>query len=262
VTRTLDVEGLSTCYVDVGDGEPVLILHGWGASGGAVAPIVQAMSRNRRAISVDLPGFGGTDGPPRAWGTSDYATWVSGFITALKLSEPAIIGHSFGGRLAIRLAVEHGIGSRLVLVDAAGVPPRRGFRYYRRVATAKGMRLATRPFGRAGSRVQQAVSRRMASTDYAAAGALRPTFVKVVSEDLRPLLPDIAVPSLLVWGSMDEETPLWQAHVMERLIPDAGLVVLEGAGHYSYLDQAARFARIVEHFLDSTKSGASEQARL
>ncbi len=89
----------------------------------------------------------------------------------------------------------------------------------------------------------------MASADYAAAGPLRPTLVRLVNADLRPHLPHIAVPTLLVWGAEDADTPVADGALMEELIPDAGLVVLEGAGHYSYLDQSARFTRIVSHFL-------------
>jgi pimeloyl-ACP methyl ester carboxylesterase len=83
---------------------------------------------------------------------------------------------------------------------------------------------------------------------------LRPTLVKLVNTDLRSFMPSISVPTLLVWGSHDTDTPLSDAHLMERLIPDAGLVVLEGAGHFSYIDQPTRFGRIVSHFVAPASS--------
>jgi len=114
---------------------------------------------------------------------------------------------------------------------------------------AKVGKYAARLLGAPGERLRARLVGRAASADYLAAGEMRPTLVKLVNADLRPFMPSIGVPTLLVWGSQDSDTPLEAAHEMERLIPDAGLVVLEGAGHYSYLDQPARFARIVSHFI-------------
>ena len=78
---------------------------------------------------------------------------------------------------------------------------------------------------------------------------MRGTLVRLVNEDLRTLLPRLQLPVLLIWGDHDPETPLDDGKLMERLIPDAGLVVFEGAGHFAYLEQADRFCRIVEVFL-------------
>ena len=88
------------------------------------------------------------------------------------------------------------------------------------------------------------------SADYrAVSGVMRGTLVRIVNEDLRRLLPKLHLPVLLIWGDQDTEAPIEDGRVMERLIPDAGLVVFEGAGHYAYLEQPARFCRIVEVFL-------------
>ena len=84
---------------------------------------------------------------------------------------------------------------------------------------------------------------------------MRGTLVRIVNEDLRSLLPHLDLPVLLIWGDQDTETPIADGRLMERLIPDAGLVVFEGAGHYAYLEQAARFCRIVDVFLRDDPSG-------
>jgi pimeloyl-ACP methyl ester carboxylesterase len=90
------------------------------------------------------------------------------------------------------------------------------------------------------------------SADYQqASGTVRQSLVRVVNEDLRGLLPHIAAPTLLIWGENDADTPLSDGKMMERLIPDAGLVVFEGAGHYAYLEQPVRFCRIIETFFQS-----------
>ncbi len=180
----------------------------------------------------------------------DYQAFVAAFMDALSIERPAIVAHSNGGRIAIRMvATEPTRASRLVLVDSAGIRPRRTLRWYRRVGMAKVGKYAARFLGAPGERLRALLVGRSGSADYLAAGEMRPTLVKLVNADLRPFMPEVKVPTLLVWGSEDTDTPLSDAREMERLIPDAGLVQLDGAGHYSYLDQPARFARIVSHFL-------------
>ena len=244
----LDVLGLRTRYLVRGSGPPVLVLHGWGASIEAVYPIVTGLASVATVYALDLPGFGESDMPAGPWGVEDYQAFVAAFMDALQIEAPAIVGHSNGGRIAIRMASsEPTRASRLVLVDSAGIRPRRTLRWYRRVGMAKVA--STRPVSAVPPGTPAHLVGRAGSADYLAAGAMQPTLVRLVNADLRPYMSGIAVPTLLVWGSEDSDTPLSAAREMERLIPDAGLVVLEGAGHYSYLDQPARFARIVSHFL-------------
>jgi pimeloyl-ACP methyl ester carboxylesterase len=249
-TRFIDVQGLRTRYLLCGSGPAVLVLHGWGASIEAVYPIVSGLAPVATVCALDLPGFGESALPPEPWGVEDYQEFVGAFMDALSIECPAIVGHSNGGRIAIRMAAtEPGRASRLVLVDSAGIRPKRTLRWYRRVGMAKLGKYAARFLGAPGERLRALLVGRSGSADYLAAGAMRPTLVKLVNADLRPFMPRVEVPALLVWGTEDAETPLSDAREMERLIPDAGLVELEGAGHYSYLDQPARFARIVSHFI-------------
>ncbi len=259
----LDVLGLRTRYLVRGSGPPVLVLHGWGASIEAVYPIVTGLASVATVYALDLPGFGESDMPTGPWGVEDYQAHAVAFMDALQIEAPAIVGHSNGGRIAIRMASsEPTRASRLVLVDSAGIRPRRTLRWYRRVGMAKVGKYAARFLGAPGARLRALLVGRAGSADYLAAGAMQPTLVRLVNADLRPYMSGIAVPTLLVWGSEDSDTPLSAAREMERLIPDAGLVVLEGAGHYSYLDQPSRFVRIVSHFLappvPAEEGGASD----
>ncbi|MDQ4065918.1 MAG: alpha/beta fold hydrolase, partial [Actinomycetota bacterium] len=109
-------------------------------------------------------------------------------------------------------------------------------------------------FGGPGRALRDAAYRRLASTDYRDAGPMRPILVKVVNEDLTRMLPSVKAPTLLVWGSNDDAVPLAHARKMEALIPDAGLVVFEGAGHFAYLDQSDRFCKVARHFLGAPSS--------
>jgi pimeloyl-ACP methyl ester carboxylesterase len=228
----------------------VLVLHGWGASADAVLSIVTSLADVATAYAVDLPGFGESDPPPEPWGVGEYADFVRELLGVLGLSRVTVIGHSFGGRVAIRLAVEFPDAvTKLVLVDSAGIRPKRTARYYRRVALAKLGKAIARIGGPQGRRLRERIVQRTASPDYLDAGELRGTFVRVVNEDLTSYLPRIAVPTLLIWGGQDHETPLADGQRMEKLIPDAGLVVFERAGHYSYLDEAQAFGKVVRHFV-------------
>jgi pimeloyl-ACP methyl ester carboxylesterase len=251
-TSSVEIEGLSVRYLRAGEGPPAIVLHGWGASIETVASIVEALTPVATVYALDLPGFGRSEPPPRPWGVDDYARLLSRFLDALAIEPPAaLVGHSNGGRVAIAIAAaEPQKVSRLVLIDSAGIRPRRGPTYYRKVAMAKVGKHAARRLGAPGRRLRELLVGNAASADYAAtAPEMRPTFVRLVNADLRGLLPKVAAPTLLIWGANDTATPLSDGQLMERLIPDAGLVVFEGAGHYSYLEQPQRFAAIVRHFL-------------
>jgi pimeloyl-ACP methyl ester carboxylesterase len=254
VDRTLDIQGIPTRCRSLGSGPPVLVLHGWGASIEAVQPILSGLASACAVHAPDLPGHGQTGALPRPWGVAEFAAWTEALIGELGLHRPSVVGHSHGARTAIQLAADHPeLLDRLVLVDAAGIRAPRTLRWYRRVALAK---FAKHVLARLGSPGRAAAGRlvgRAASGDYAATPPeLRATFVRLVNADLTPLLPRIRNPTLLIWGDQDTDTPLSDGRTMERLIPDAGLVVFEGAGHFAYADEPNRFARIVRHFLAET----------
>ncbi|MFN8632220.1 MAG: alpha/beta fold hydrolase [Chloroflexota bacterium] len=249
------VDGLRVVYREDGppDGPPVIVLHGWGASKEAVASIQACLRMTHRTIALDLPGFGESDPPPVAWGSEEYAELVRGFMQALGIERASVVGHSHGGRVSIVLAATYPeLVDRLVLVNSAGLRPKRGPKYYARVYGFKAGRtvLASPALsGAAGAPLRRALEARFGSTDYRQAGPMRGTLVRVVNEDWRHLLPRIAASTLLIWGDQDRETPLADGQLMEQLIPDAGLVVFSGAGHFSYADDLDRFGRVVRHFL-------------
>ena len=230
---------------------PIVVLHGWGAHIEAVAPILTALEGAPDLIALDLPGFGESEAPQQAWDVDSYARFMVHFLDELAVERAHLVGHSHGGRVSIALAADEPerVG-RLLLVDSAGIPPKRGFRYRRRVAVAKLGRAIATVGGRPGRRLQERMRARVASRDYLEASeAMRGTFRAVIAADLTDRLSRIAAPTLLVWGDEDDDTPLWMAERMEALIPDAGLVVLDGAGHYSYADSPGQFRAVARRFL-------------
>lgn len=238
-------------YTDCGEGTPLLLLHGWGCNTetfNAVRPYLEARFR---VLTVDFAGFGRSDEPPTVWGVEEYTRSVEAIAKAEGVENPILIGHSFGGRVSIVYASRNKV-QKVMLVDAAGVKPKRSLNYYRKVYTFKLIkRLLPLVVGKA--RAAEIIEKRRAkagSSDYSqATPMMRAILSKVVNEDLCHLMPKIAAPTLLFWGENDTATPLADAKRMEKLIPDAGLVTVAGAGHFAFLENTPLFLRVAESFL-------------
>ena len=229
---------------------PVLVLHGWGASIDAVGSIVDGLAGKLEVVAIDLPGFGESSEPAEPWDARAYARFVLALCDELELERFSLVGHSNGARIGIVVAATAPERiARLVLTGAAGLKPKRKPSYYAKVAVAKAGRVIGAVGGAPGRRLQDRMRRKVAARDWLEASeAMRGTFRRLIAEDLSPLLPSVRASTLLVWGSRDEDTPLWMGRRMEEAIPDAGLVVLEG-GHYAYAERAGEFNRIAAHFL-------------
>jgi pimeloyl-ACP methyl ester carboxylesterase len=239
---------------DAGSGPAVVVLHGWGGRIESMAPVLQCLGSSFRTIALDLPGFGASPLPDDPWDTSRYAGFVAGVLAQRDVEAADFVGHSYGAKTALYLAAtQPRLVKRLILVSSSGLrtPPNARVRFKRFVSRVG--RGAGR-LGPPGKSLQQALYRRIASRDYQDAGDLRPTLVKVVNEDLKDLLPRVRASTLLVWGSRDASVPLQHARTMEERIPDAGLVIFEGAGHFPYLDQQERFCRVARSFLTTEQA--------
>ena len=246
----VEIEEIGVAYLAQGAGRTLLVLHGWGSRASAMLAVAQRLKG--RLIIPDLPGFGDSDEPLVPWGSAEYARLVEKFLAKLGVDGPIdVIAHSHGGRIAIQMAASGRIEiGKLVLVDAAGLRPRRKPSYYLKVAVAKLGRLVGR-FGPPGRRLQGRLRSRVGSADYLQASeTMRMTLRTVVAEDLTDLLGQISAPTLLIWGAEDEDTPIWMGRKMEELIDDAALIPLEGAGHWAFAEQPEKFVLIVGRFLD------------
>lgn len=240
--------------LETGQGHPVVVLHGWGGRIESMAPVIECLAPGFRVVAPDLPGFGESPGPAEAWGTPEYAGFVRSLLDRRGIAAAHFVGHSFGAKTSLYLAAtETDLVSKLVLAGSSGLRSAPSGRARIKRAVSRGARVAGE-LGAPGRALRDAIYRRVASQDYRDAGELRPVLVRVVNEDLASLLPRIKAPTLLVWGDKDDAVPLAHARTMERLIPDAGLVIIEGAGHFTYLDDPARFCRIVRHFFGAPLS--------
>jgi pimeloyl-ACP methyl ester carboxylesterase len=237
-----------TRVLDTGAGAPVVVLHGWGGRIESMVPVIDCLKEKFRVVALDLPGFGDSPVPTGVWGTPDYAVYVRDVLTKMEIGHAHFVGHSFGAKTSLYLAATHpGIVDKLVLMGSPGIRSAPSLAAQAKRALSKAARTIGR-FGPPGRAIRDEVYKRIASQDYREAGPLRPILVKVVNEDLAQFLPAISSPTLLVWGSDDDAVPVAHARIMEKMIPNAGLVVLEGAGHFCYLEEPVRFCRAVRHF--------------
>ncbi len=251
----INVDGLKTAYVCAGEGDDqvVLMLHGWGASIQLMQPLAaQLVKYNFRVYALDLPSFGQTSEPPAPWTVHDYANFVLNWADALQLDTFYLFGHSFGGRLGLVLGAEHSHRiQKMVLADSAGIRSKSPIVLHWRQSLYKFIRnsLRTLGVGQVANRLQSWYTNQYGSEDYKqASDVMRQTFINVVNHDLTETATKVQCPTLLLWGDQDQDTPLWQGQLLEELIPDAGLVVYEGAGHYSYLDRLYDAAHVIQFF--------------
>jgi len=252
----VNINGLNINYEILGENNTneVLILHGWGANLQSFSPVAKHLSKNFKVYSIDFPGFGKSQEPDFAYTVSDYAKLVLEFIKKMNIISPTLIGHSFGGRVIIKLVGELGYAPKnIIFVDSAGIKPKRSLSYYFKVYSFKLAKKAIYLFNNKekAEKIIGELRKNAGSSDYKSASEImKKVFVNVVNEDLKVYLPKINVPSLLIWGDKDLDTPLQDAKVFEKLIPNSGLVVLEGAGHYSYLDKLGDFLVIISKFME------------
>ena len=240
------IDSIAVNYIDEGEGDVVLLLHGWGANITLYAGIIHVLSQNHRVIAPDMPGFGRTPEPPAAWSVDDYVDFIIKFIASFELRRFSVVVHSFGGRVLFKLNARENLPftiEKAVLIDSAGILPKKTLRQRVSLRCYKAARtvMSTKVLRFLYPDAVDNMRRKWGSADYnSATPTMRATLVKVVNEDLEPLIHLLQCPTLLIWGDQDTATPLADGRRMEELIPDAGLVVCEGAGHFSYAEQAPK----------------------
>jgi pimeloyl-ACP methyl ester carboxylesterase len=260
----MDLNGIKVNYFSAGQGgagQPgklpaVLFLHGWGSGFLSFKYFLDSISPYYRVAALDLPGFGQSAEPPAAWSVDDYADFVLSFMKELTIDKVILIGHSFGGRISIKLAARKNLPvsiDKIILVDSAGIRHKRTAKQNMKLFFYKSIRrFLSAEFVRRGyPELLERWRSKYASPDYLnATPRMRECLVKVINEDLTPCLSEIPCPVLLIWGEQDYETPLEDGKIMELLIPDAGLVLLKNAGHYSFMDQGFAFLKVLDSFLN------------
>ncbi len=245
--------GMKLNYIDEGDGPVVLLLHGWGASCDSYKGVINTLRDKCRLVALDFPGCGKSDLPERPLDINDYVALVMEFCSALNISNPILVGHSHGGRVIMKLAGSGLMNPRkIVFIDAAGIKPKFSLKKWCKVRTFKTVKwFLTLPVIRNHTKdTLQKARNHFGSADYnSAPEVMRKTLVNLVNDDMTAYLDGISASTLLIWGENDTATPLYMAKKIEKIIPDCGLCVIKGTGHWSFVEKPHEAQSILRSFL-------------
>lgn len=235
-----------TNYQVFGDAkETLLILPGWRRSASEWLPIAKSLSDKYKVIVLDLPGFGVTTLPKRVFGVFEYADFVRKFLQKLKINKCIVLGHSFGGRVAIVLASEGNIIDKLILVDSGGIEQRNLYAklisLFRLIFFPILMLLPVS--------FKNKIGNLMGSEDYKDSGEMRKIFVKIVNQDLVSFLPKIKVPTFIMWGDRDNVLQVSQTKIFKKEIRGSRVRIVWGAGHNPHIQKPEQLVVILKEIL-------------
>lgn len=211
----------------------ILFLHGWGGNADSFAPISGYFAREHTVLTPAL-----ACPPATVYTLDDYAAEVLDYLRARNVTQCAVVAHSFGARLVALLNAQHpGLFTHIVITGGAGIPPRWSLATWLKIRWHKIKRRLGLP-AHGGSADYRHLSPN---------GKI--TFQNVIHRDLSAEIRTITAPTTLIWGSRDSATPPEMFRRWQRLIPHAQARLYQGAGHFAYLEQPARFIRDVAHAL-------------
>ena len=235
----IKIQDIDINYIQYGEGKDIILLHGWGQNIAMMRPIGDYLADRFRITILDLPGFGESEEPHEAWTIERYSLMLEKFVEMLEIKKPIIMGHSFGGRVAIRFSARNPI-EKLVLFGSPCIRIEEELPFTVKILK----KLKTLPgldkFG-------EYMKKYIGSRDYKAASPImRETLVNVVNEDLSKFAREIEEPTLLIWGDNDTEAPVSDAKELEKIMIDAGLIILPGT-HYAYLENLPQIINILNN---------------
>ena len=234
------VKDIKINYKQYGNGQDIVLLHGWGQNIKMMEPIGNMLKDNYRITIVDLPGFGLSEEPNYAFGITDYVDILHELLNVLDVKKPILIGHSFGGRISIIYASEYDVkkvilfGSPCVRHDAKG-------KKSKAFTVIKKLKIF--------NPVLNAIKKHVGSVDYRkATPVMRDVLVKTVNQDLSSYAKMIKIPCLLIWGDKDEAVPVSDARELDNLLMNSKLIILPGT-HYCYLENIDKVVTLINEFI-------------
>ena len=238
IKRVLDVD---INYIEYGEGDDIVLLHGWGQNIQMMKPVGDKLKGH--IIILDLPGYGESSEPNYVWTIYDYVECVHEFLKSIGVKNPIMMGHSFGGKISLAYASKYKV-KKLVLFAS---PFKKGIEKMplktKILKAAKKVPLLNKLEGFA--------KKHIGSTDYKnASEMMRKILVETVNLDIREDVKKIKCPTFIFWGTNDEAVPVEDAKELESLIPDAGLVIYEGCTHYAYLEMLPQVIKVIKIFLE------------
>lgn len=237
----INIKDIDVNYIQYGNGRDILLLHGWGQNIEMMKFLGDQLCSNHRITILDFPGFGESSTLKEAWSIHDYSLLLEQFVKKVGIKKPVIIGHSFGGRVAIHYSANNPI-DKLVLFGAPCIRTKErlsvSVRILKKLKQLPGM-----------NNIGEKMKKYIGSRDYKAASPImRQTLVNVVNEDLSCYARKIEEPTLLIWGANDTEAPVDDARELEKIMIDAALIILPGT-HYAYIENLGQVVNIINNFV-------------
>lgn len=281
--RELTLHGNRVAYLDEGAGDVLLLIHGIGGSSDCWRNVVHKLATRHRVIAVDLLGHGQSDKPRGDYSLGAFAVWLRDFLDALNIDQVTVVGHSFGGGVALQFAHQHKeYCRRLVLISSGGLGPDLG-RLLRMlslpgaeialqllasrpaVEVGKALRKRALSSGRDVTRYSETLKGQAALSDRHSRAAFLRTLRSVVDHRgqavcaLDRLPADL--PTLIIFGDEDRCIPVAHAHSVHEAIAGSELHVLPGVGHQPQVQCPDVVARLVGDFAARTKAAPTRTLR-
>ncbi len=241
VNMRITVKDTEVNYIQYGKGKDIILLHGWGQNIEMMKPLGDKLEDKYRITIIDFPGFGDSPEPKEVYKVNDYCEVVEELVKALKIKKPALIGHSFGGRVSIMFASRNEV-DKLILF---GSPC-----FHKEEKSLKLQALRTLKKVPGINKLEGFAKKHIGSRDYKnASEMMRKILVEVINEDLEEYARRIKCPTLLMWGDNDLEVSVEDARKMEKIIDDAALIVFPNSSHYAYLENLDQVVKIIKEFV-------------
>jgi len=244
----MNIKDVYVNFIQYGNksGKNIVLLHGWGQNIEMMDPIGKRLQKDFYITIIDLPGFGKSSEPTYGYTVYDYFEIVDELLRKLKIKNPIMIGHSFGGRISIIYAAKKGVEKLVLLASPFKRSVKKNtfkiklLKFLKKVPVVK--------------ELESYMKTKIGSRDYRnATPIMRLILVNTVNEDLTEYLKQIESPTLLIWGDLDTEAPLEDAKYAETIMKDAGLIIYQGATHYAYLERINEVINVLNVFLKEGK---------
>lgn len=240
----LNINGLNINYSDFGNDnskDAIVLLHGWGQNISMMQMLGEPFKKDYRIIAIDFPGFGKSEEPKEVIGVDGYTKIVENLLNKLNVKNPILIGHSFGGRVAVKYASRNNVKKLILLSPALRGHDKKGLKtkVLKFLKTVPGIK-----------NLEDWAKDHIGSRDYKAASpVMKKVLVETVNEDLSEDAKKITVPTILIYGDLDGEVPEEDTKEYERLIPDCGLILYDGCTHFAYLERLNQTISIIRNFI-------------
>lgn len=240
-------DGLKIYYEKIGDGDPVVFLHGWGCSLDIFKSITDRISNKYCIYLIDLPGFGKSSEPDVALDVVGVAKVVYSLIESVRLKNIVLVGHSYGGRVAGEYVYRYGNVSKLILIDSAGIK-RRSIKKFFKIKIYKFKKWFYKTLKNV-MKYNELVTN-SGSVDYVNSSfVMKKMLVYAVNYNQRKVFRNIYCETLIIWGADDKSTPVRDGKLINRLIKGSELVIIPDSGHFPFVDNYVYFMKVIESYL-------------